>query len=156
MDKVQVLESQKALKWVDGIADLMDNRFRIPFTNIRFGLDAIIGLFPAVGDVISFAISGTLVAVMARYGASGRLLILMLGNILLDGLVGTVPIIGDLFDIGYKANRRNVNMLLEHYDEGKHRGSGKGIVLLVIFALILIFVVLVSVFWGMISLLLGN
>jgi len=131
--------SHRAMPWLENLADLMDNRFRIPFTNIRFGLDAIIGLVPVAGDMVTLFISGIIVVFLAIYGASGRLVVLMLGNVLIDTLIGAIPILGDLFDLGYKANRRNVNLLKAHYDKGAHRGSGLGIVIVVIgFVIVLI------------------
>ena len=116
---------EKSLYWLDKTADLLDNRFRIPGTDIRFGLDFLIGLIPYIGDVIGLAISGVLLLVMARNGASGMVALKMAGNILLDAMVGVFPLVGDLFDLGYKANRRNVNLLQEHYREGRHQGRAR-------------------------------
>ncbi len=122
---------QEALRWVKGASNLMDNRFRIPGTQIRFGLDAIIGLVPYVGDIAGFAMSGLLVLVMARYGASGMLVLRMLGNVAIDTLVGFVPFLGDIFDVAFKANRRNFKLLEAHYEEGKYQGSAWWFVILV-------------------------
>jgi len=139
--------SSDAFVWLDGVADFMDNRFRIPFTGIRFGADFILGLFPYVGDVISFVISGVLVVIMARYGASRKLIILMLGNIWVDGMFGTIPFLGDIFDLGYTANRRNVNLMLEYYEADKHKGKGWGIILFIIFVLFLMLLLSFYVVW---------
>lgn len=116
----------------------MDNRFRIPFTNIRFGVDFLIGLVPVAGDVLSLSISGLLVLAMVRYGASGRVLLMMLGNILLDAVAGSVPVLGDIFDLAYKANRRNFELYRKYKNEGRHKGSGCGLVLIALLALGLI------------------
>jgi hypothetical protein len=144
------------LVWIERLAALMDNRFRIPGTKIRFGLDFIIGLFPYLGDIATFGISGILLIMMARYGASGMVVVRMLGNILLDTIVGLVPFLGDLFDLKFKSNTRNVRLLKEHYVEGKHQGSAWGVVFLILFVLfgLLVFVIWVSWqvmawFWGM-------
>lgn len=138
------------------MAALMDNQFRIPGTKIRFGLDFIIGLFPYLGDLATFGISGILLIMMARYGASGMVVVKMLGNILLDTVVGLVPFLGDLFDLKFKSNTRNVRLLKEHYQEGKHGGSAWGVVLLILGALLGLFVFVVWLswtvmawFWGM-------
>lgn len=128
----------KSFKYLDSMTDLMDSRFRIPGTNIRFGLDFLIGLVPYAGDVFTFAFSGLLVVTMARNGASGMVVMKMLGNIVLDGVVGSVPIIGDLFDLGFKANRRNYYLLQEHYQEGKHGGSAIPVILALVFTLLLV------------------
>lgn len=124
------------LAWVDGFSRLLDTRFRIPFTEVRFGVDFLIGLFPYAGDVISLIFSGLLVATMARHGAGGMLVVRMLSNVILDALAGTIPIFGDLFDLFYKANIRNLRLMREHYGEGKHSGSAWPVVL-AIFLLIL-------------------
>jgi hypothetical protein len=123
------------LLFLDKLADFLDNRFRIPFTRIRFGMDALIGLIPYVGDLFTFLVSGILVVVLIRKGASGILGVKMVGNILLDGLVGSVPFLGDLFDIRYKANYRNVQLMKEHYTEGKHGGSAWWVIILIVLAL---------------------
>ncbi|MCB0577862.1 MAG: DUF4112 domain-containing protein [Phaeodactylibacter sp.] len=135
---------QQELAWIDTAASILDNRYRIPGTNIRFGADFLIGLVPYIGDVVSFAISGVLVAAMARKGASGIALVKMAGNVLIDTVVGAVPLLGDLFDLGYRANLRNLRLLREHYAEGKHQGSAWPVV---IFILLLLFALLGLSVW---------
>ncbi|MCO6479912.1 MAG: DUF4112 domain-containing protein [Phaeodactylibacter sp.] len=136
---------QQELAWIDTAARVLDSRYRIPGTNIRFGLDFLIGLAPYVGDVVSFSISGLLVAVMARKGASGMALVKMVGNVLIDTIVGAVPLLGDLFDLGYKANLRNLRLLREHYAEGRHQGSAWPVVIAI---LLLLFAVMALLVWG--------
>ena len=111
------------LAWVESWTDLLDTRFTIPGTNIRFGADFLMGLVPGIGDALSLGFSGVLIATMAKHGASKLLVIRMLLNVFLDALVGTVPILGNLFDLFYKANYRNLNLMHEYYHEGKHTGS---------------------------------
>lgn len=125
-------ERQQTLQWLDGLSQFLDNRFRIPGTQIRFGADALIGLVPYVGDVLSFLISGVLVFVMARRGASGMVVVKMVGNIFVDGAIGTIPLLGDIFDFRYRANMRNIRLLKAHYAEGKHEGSAWWVVFLVL------------------------
>jgi hypothetical protein len=134
-------------KYLDAMSSLLDNRFRIPGTNIRFGLDSLIGLVPYAGDVVTFGFSGVLVLAMARHGASGMVIVKMLGNILLDTLVGAIPFVGDIFDLGFKANRRNYRLLQEHYLEQKHRGSAWPVVLAVFLALLLMLAFVVFIAW---------
>ncbi|MCB0620944.1 MAG: DUF4112 domain-containing protein [Saprospiraceae bacterium] len=137
----------RRLEWLDHLASWLDNRFRIPFTNIRFGADALIGLIPYVGDMLSLLLSILLVFLTLRYRVSGKVLSLMAGNILLDALLGSVPLLGDLFDIRYRANRRNLLLLRDHLNEGRHHGSGRGPVLL-FFALVFgLLAGLIYVFW---------
>lgn len=145
-------EQEKSLYWLDKTADLLDNRFRIPGTNIRFGFDFLLGLIPYAGDIIGLAISGVLVLVMARNGTSGMVGLKMVGNILLDAMVGVFPIIGDLFDLGYKANRRNVRLLQQHYREGKHQGSAWWVILLILAAISLAFFIMIFMIWQVFSL----
>src|SRR3954464_7071683 len=104
-------------------ARLMDNRFRIPGTDIRFGLDALIGLIPGGGDLATFAVSAYMIFVMAENGASAALLARMVVNVLIDAIVGSIPVLGDLFDVAFKANVRNLRLMEQHYREGRHKGS---------------------------------
>lgn len=136
---------QRALKWVHGACDLMDNRFRIPGTKIRFGLDAVVGLVPVAGDVAGFAVSGVLVLIMVRYGAGGMVVLRMLGNVALDSTLGAIPLLGDIFDIQFKANRRNFKLLQAHYEQGKYPGSAWWFVFLVLGILLLMAAALVFV-----------
>lgn len=140
-------KQEKSLYWLDKTADLLDNRFRIPGTQIRFGFDFLIGLIPYAGDMIGLAVSSLLIIVMARNGASGILGLKMAGNILLDAMVGVFPIIGDLFDLRYKANTRNVRLLQQHYHEGKHQGSAIWAILLILLALTVVFFLMIYVIW---------
>ena len=130
-------KDSKRLKWVESIAYLMDNQFRIPGTNMRFGLDPILGLVPFLGDISTFAVSGALVLTMARHGASRAVVARMVVNIILDLVIGSIPILGALFDFGYKANDRNVRLLRDHYEKGKHHGTGNGFIAMVLIVLLL-------------------
>lgn len=135
------------LKWVEHMVHLLDNQFRLPGTNFRFGLDPILGLLPVAGDLASFAMSAALVMTMARHGASGKLVALMLVNIALDALIGSIPLVGNIFDFAFKANERNVRLLQRYYDEGKYQGSGKGVFIGVLLALLVLSVLLLCALW---------
>lgn len=102
---------QAALARLDRYATLMDARFRVPGTRIRFGLDPVIGLLPGIGDALGLALSLYVVVEAIRLGVSKRVLFRMLGNVGLEALVGVVPVLGDVFDIGFKANLRNAALL---------------------------------------------
>lgn len=141
----------EGLEWLDTVSDLLDTRYCIPGTNIRFGADFLVGLIPGAGDALTFGISGLLVLVMARKGASGMVLFKMTGNIVLDAVVGTIPILGDLFDLGYKANRRNLHLLEEHYKKGKHQGNAWWAVALVMLVLFLLFALFIFVIWRILA-----
>ncbi len=105
------------LKRLERIADLSDNRFRIPFTKIRFGLDAIIGIVPFIGDSISLVLSLYLVFEASKLGVPLTLKIKMLWNVLIDWVVGLVPILGDVVDVFFKSNNRNMALLVEHINQ---------------------------------------
>lgn len=146
MDKMQE-HTTKRLIWLDRSAEILDNRFRIPGTKIRFGVDAVIGLFPYVGDVLTFLVSGFLVIIIARYGISSKLMLKMLGNIWIDGMFGTIPLLGDIFDLRYKANMKNVMLVKEYIAEEKHKGSAWGMVFLVLFIIALMIILSIIFLW---------
>lgn len=136
---------QRGLKEIGYLAKLMDAQFRIPGTSFRFGLDSLVGLIPGAGDLSTFAVSGYMLWVMARNGASGFVLTRMVINILIDAVVGAIPILGDLFDIAFKANMRNMRLMQQHYQEGRHGGSGWKIIIPI---LIVLFLIIVLIIWG--------
>jgi hypothetical protein len=95
----------------------MDEGIRIPGTRLRIGLDPILGLVPGVGDVAGALLAGAVVVESLRRGISRFTLLRMAANIALDAALGTVPVIGDLFDAGWKGNRRNMALLERHLAE---------------------------------------
>jgi len=140
---------------LDALATLLDSRFRIPGTNMRFGLDGIIGLVPYAGDLAGFVMSGFLLRIMVRRGAGPVLMLQMLGNYTLDAVAGTIPVAGDLFDFGYKANRRNVNLLKKYYAEGKKRPSAGWSMALLGFLFTALFAAMIWGVWKLTALLAG-
>ena len=122
----------------------MDSEFRIPGTDFRFGLDPVIGLvFPILGDIVTYVFSAFLVFYMARHGASWKLVIKMTGNVVLDLLVGGIPIAGQLGDFVIRANDRNYKLFKEFLFEGKHKG-GKGLAILLLILLIVSPILVIS------------
>jgi Domain of unknown function (DUF4112) len=141
-------QSSSELRWVEEFTRTLDTKLRIPGTDIRFGLDFILGLIPGVGGFLSLALSGLLIATMAKKGASLLLVTKMVGNVLLDTIVGAIPIVGNLFDLFYKANVRNIKLMREYYDEDKHRGSAWPILIPLLLTFLAIFGVwLAFLFW---------
>ena len=138
-------DQDNRLLWVERISRLLDSQFKVPGTTWRFGLDPIMGLIPVVGGLPSLAISGILIMTMLRHGASGSLVVRMVFNVVLDALIGAIPIVGSIFDFAYKANDRNVALLRAHYAEGKYQGSGKGLLLFIVITLLIFGGLLV---WG--------
>lgn len=90
---------------------VLDDAFVIPGTNMRFGLDAVLGLIPGVGDVTGGVMSGMVILAAQRAGAPRSIIARMVANAAIDMIVGTVPLLGDLFDAGWKANRKNLDLL---------------------------------------------
>lgn len=131
-------QQRPSIKYLASLAKLMDSQFRIPGTNIRFGLDPLVGLIPGLGDFAGFVVSACMLALLAKNGASGFVLARMAFNIVLDSLLGTIPVIGDIFDLTFKANQRNLKLLEEHYVEGKHRGGAWKLVVPLLLVLLLV------------------
>jgi hypothetical protein len=138
MDKSKQIVLSGQLKWVERIASVMDDKFRIPGTNFRFGLDPILNLIPFAGDVSGFLVSAALLYVMAKNGVSRKVLILMAINISVDAAIGAIPLLGQISDFYIKANTRNIKLLKEHYQEGRHTGSGNGIIAILLIVLLII------------------
>jgi hypothetical protein len=111
------LTREQRLARLDALAKLLDVAFILPGTNIRYGIDGIIGLIPVIGDLITTAISLWLVREARALGAPWHVTARMLGNVALDGVVGMVPLAGDAFDVMFRANIRNVRLLRRWMDK---------------------------------------
>ena len=107
----QPLTREQRLARLEAIAKLLDVAFVVPGTNIRYGIDGLIGLVPVIGDIITTAFSLWLVREARALGAPWHITARMLSNVAVDGLVGLVPVAGDAFDVMFRANIRNVRML---------------------------------------------
>ncbi|MGE0285436.1 MAG: DUF4112 domain-containing protein [Bradyrhizobium sp.] len=105
------LNREQRLARLEALAKLLDVAFILPGTNIRYGIDGLIGLIPVVGDIITTAISLWLVREARALGAPWHVTARMLGNVAVDGVVGLVPLAGDAFDVMFRANVRNVRLL---------------------------------------------
>ena len=113
LDELPDTVDQAAVKRMQVVAWALDDAVPVPGTNYRVGIDPIVGLLPVGGDTASAVISLYLVAESARLGVSREKLAAMLVNIVLDAGIGSVPVLGDLFDAGWKANKRNLALALE-------------------------------------------
>lgn len=133
------------------ISKLLDSKFEIPGTGIRFGLDPIFSLMPVLGDLITLAISTMLIYTMQKHGASRKVVVKMMINAGLDTLIGAIPLVGTVFDVFYKANDRNVRLLREHYEEGKHQGSGTELLILIVLIALLITAAVVYGIWKLLE-----
>lgn len=113
-------DNQKRLQRLHLLAALMDMRFRIPWTRIHIGWDGLLGLAPIAGDLLSAAVSLYIVLEARRLGARPGTILHMLLNVAVDLLVGLFPVIGDIVDILWQANRMNIDLLerdLQKLDE---------------------------------------
>jgi uncharacterized protein DUF4112 len=130
----------------------MDAAVTIPGTNIRFGLDALIGLVPGLGDMAGAAMSGYIVLAAARLGAPTPVLVRMVANVAIDGVVGSVPLLGDLFDVGWRANIRNTDLLDRHLAApAATRRASAGVVAGIVLLLVLLAVGAVAVTIGVVK-----
>ncbi len=115
-------EERKRIEIEDGLESLskyLDDWVKIPVVGWRFGLDALVGLIPNVGDTVTSLASFYILVAGVRYGVPKITLLRMAFNIGLDYIVGAIPFLGDAFDFFWKANRRNMDLIRE-------RGTGKG------------------------------
>jgi hypothetical protein len=108
------MSHEERLEQARWLAGLMDDRYVVPGTRVRFGWDSILGLFPGLGDALTSIISLLIVYHAWQTGASPFTLARMIGNVAADFLLGSVPFVGDLFDVAFKANRRNARLLEQH------------------------------------------
>ncbi|MBL7807772.1 MAG: DUF4112 domain-containing protein [Saprospiraceae bacterium] len=140
---------------LEALSKLLDNQFRIPGTNMRFGLDGLMGLVPYLGDMSGFVVSGFLMRTMAKKGASPWMMLRMMFNYIIDAVFGVVPIVGDLFDFGFKANRRNVEMLKAYYADGSIKPNAKRSVAFLGLLFLVLFGALIWAIWKLAALLLA-
>jgi Domain of unknown function (DUF4112) len=118
------------------LARALDSAVAIPGTSFRFGLDPVIGLIPGLGDLAGAVLSGYIVLAGLRMGVSRSGVMRMLANIAIDTLVGSVPLLGDLFDAGWKSNNRNVALIERHMESpGASRTANRFAVLIAVVAL---------------------
>jgi hypothetical protein len=111
------IEDQERLTRIRALARLMDTAWVIPGTRIQVGLDSLMGLIPGFGDMVSSLVSGYILLESARLGAPGSLLFRMLFNVIVDSLSGTVPLAGDVFDVFWRSNARNIALLEHHLED---------------------------------------
>ncbi len=109
--------SKETLNALHQLSHLMDKAFTIPGTNIKFGIDSVIGLIPVIGDTLSVAVSGYIYTFAKRAGVPWYQRMRMIWNIFIDWLIGLIPFLGDIFDVGFKANSKNVRIIIAHAEK---------------------------------------
>jgi len=139
---------QQRVERLQRLARLWDSAFRIPGTQVRVGLDPLVGLIPGLGDAAGALVSAYIVLEAARFDVPGSTLLRMLANVAIDAVVGTIPVIGDIFDVGWKANLKNV-ALIEHHLADPHaaRHASRAWLLLVIAVLVLLAALGIAAGW---------
>jgi hypothetical protein len=110
------------LRRVGQLARIMDTAIEIPIIRVRLGLDALLGLVPGAGDAVSAGLAAYPVVVALRHRLPGSVIARLMANIAFDALAGTVPLLGDLFDVGFKANVRNQRLIERYADEPARTG----------------------------------
>ena len=118
-----IIVIEQELVRLDRLARTLDSRFLLPGTSIRFGLDTIVGLIPGIGDTLMAAPSAWMIWRGHKMGVNKWHLARMARNTGLDYVIGAIPIIGDIFDVGFKANLRNVAILHEQLSARKQAHS---------------------------------
>ena len=130
VEKLERREVEAALARLNMVARTMDSLFAIPGTRLRLGVDSIIGLVPIAGDVVAHAISAYLIWEARKLGVSKLTLWRMVGNTLIDTVVGAVPLVGDAFDVVFRANMKNLRLLQRHLEKQGYQmatpGAGSG------------------------------
>jgi len=119
-----VVDTQQRLNSLRKLQHLLDNAFRVPGTNLRFGWDPIVGLVPWLGDALTAVLSCAIV-VQAHHMRVPRVVQLrMLGNLAIDMVVGALPLVGDIADAVWKSNTRNMALLERHAQKGQPATTG--------------------------------
>ena len=133
------LAESKTESRVRAYARLLDSAFAIPGTGIRIGLDAIVGLIPGGGDVVGAVLSSGIVLMAMREGVPAPVLWRMVANIAIDTLIGAVPLLGDLFDVAWKSNTKNAELLDRYLEQPQKTTTRSRLIgVLVVIALIAI------------------
>jgi uncharacterized protein DUF4112 len=137
--RVSPFMNQAELGRLRALARLMDEAVRVPGTNVRLGLDALIGLIPGLGDISGGITTSYFILAAQKLGAPNSVLARMVWNVLVDVVFGSIPFLGDVFDVAYKANVRNVR-LLERYAASpqKTKRASRAFVVLLLFVVALI------------------
>jgi hypothetical protein len=151
-ERVQVAEREagRAPEALRGLTRILDEAIRIPGTNIRVGLDALLGLIPGGGDVATGILSALVIVQSARLGAPSSVLARMVGNVVIDVAVGSIPLLGDVFDVAFRANSKNLRLLESWLD--RPAGTRRASTMAVAAALLALAIVIALAVWGAIAL----
>ena len=161
MQQTEELLNSKRINRLHRLSQLLDNAIAIPGTKYRIGLDPILGLIPGGGDTIAGVLGAYIILEAARMDIPRKVLWKMVGNILFDSLVGTIPVIGDIFDAVWKANVKNMTLLESHLSvEQQEQNLQNNLIFLIILVIVLLMIligftaltfVIISWFWNLIN-----
>jgi uncharacterized iron-regulated membrane protein len=124
VEPYDAVRTEQSLARLEAVARLMDSAFVIPGTSIRVGLDGLIGLLPVAGDLIAGVVSSYLIWEARKLGASRWVIGRMMANTAIDTLFGAIPVVGDAFDVLFRANLKNMALLRRHLEKRRMTGSG--------------------------------
>jgi hypothetical protein len=111
---------------LEALSQLMDSLFEVPGTRVRIGLDALLGLVPILGDLLSQVISSYIIWEARQLGVSRFTMARMIGNSMIDTVIGMIPFAGDAFDVVFRANLKNLALLKAHLERHGHVRRPKG------------------------------
>jgi hypothetical protein len=149
MEGIHVVRLTKKFEMAKYLAEILDRRFTIPGTSIRIGLDPILGLIPGVGDAIA-GLAGSVILVVAAQSQLPKIVLIRMSlNIAINGMIGAIPILGDLFSVWFKSNVRNIE-LLERYAVVNRRTSTAGDWIFVVGLLLVVGLVIAGAVAGII------
>ena len=143
--KVHSVETDETRERLNWLAWLLDSSIPIPGTRFTIGVEALIGLFPVLGDFIGVLLSSYILKEAARLGAPRIVLTRMAFNVLIEGLVGIIPFAGDVFDAAWKANQRNVRLLNAWLDHPKKTARSSSVFAVVLISAVVGLLVLLGV-----------
>ncbi len=135
------VHAPRQIERLRSLSRLLDSAFVIPGTRYRFGLDALIGLVPGLGDAISAVFSAYIILQASRLGAPKSVVTRMIANVAIDTAVGWVPVLGDLFDVAWKSNLKNMALLESHARQPAAARAGSRKALLLLSGVLLLLVV---------------
>ena len=145
-----MLEHSKKLEIAKYLAELLDRRFTIPGTSIRIGLDPVLGLIPGVGDAIA-SLAGSIILFLAAQAQLPKIVLVHMSlNIALNGMIGSIPVFGDLFSVWFQSNVKNVELLERHAFGDRHTstaGNWAFVTGLLLAILCVIIGSVVAIFW---------
>jgi hypothetical protein len=137
------------LRRLDHLAWLLDRS--IPLGRFRIGLDPILGLMPGIGDAVGALLSLYILYEGARLGAPGYILVRMAGNILIEAILGAIPVLGDVFDFVWQANSRNMQLIHKHHAPRWRPRPLRAVWLSVLVAAVLVLAVVIGLAWMIVS-----